>query len=179
VDFADLTAAEAEEISALFRDTFAASEGAAEGALIGGLARRLMTETPEADLHAFAAMAEDGFAGAIIFSRMTYSEDPRQVFVMGPVAVATDRQGQGVGQALIRHGLAALAARGVDVALTYGDPAYYGRFGFRPITTEIAAAPFALQFPEGWLGQSLDGRVLEPLAGAARCVPALDDPAFW
>jgi putative acetyltransferase len=110
---------------------------------------------------------------------MSYAGDARQVFVLAPVAVATDRQGQGVGTALIRHGLDALRARGVDVALTYGDPAYYGRIGFRPITTEIAAAPYPLQFPHGWLGQALDGGPLRPLVGEVACVPALADPAFW
>jgi putative acetyltransferase len=88
-------------------------------------------------------------------------------------------RGRGSGSALIRHGLDALRARGVDVALTYGDPAYYGRIGFRPITTEIAAAPYPLQFPHGWLGQALDGGPLRPLVGEVACVPALADPAFW
>jgi hypothetical protein len=101
----------------------------------------------------------------------------RAVFVLGPVAVAPERQGQGVGQGLIRHGLAELSARGVDVALTYGDPAYYGRFGFEVITTEVAAAPFRLGFPHGWLGQALDGGMLSPLKGSVTCVDALTIPA--
>jgi putative acetyltransferase len=101
------------------------------------------------------------------------------VFVLAPVAVATDRQGQGVGSALIRHGLDALRARGVDVALTYGDPAYYGRIGFRPITTEIAAAPYPLQFPmAGWARRWMAGRSARS-RGKSTCVPALADPAFW
>jgi putative acetyltransferase len=88
-------------------------------------------------------------------------------------------RGRGSGRALIRHGLDALRARGVDVALTYGDPAYYGRFGFRPITTEIAAAPYPLQYPHGWLGQALDGGPLRPLVGGRSPAWALNDPAFW
>jgi putative acetyltransferase len=170
---------EAGEIAALFGAVFTASEGAQEGALVGALAHGLMTETPRGDIHAFAARQDGAFTGAILFSRMTYAEDPRAVFVLAPVAVATARQGQGVGTALIRHGLVALRQRGVEVALTYGDPAYYGRIGFQPITTEIAAAPYPLQFPHGWLGQSLDGGPLRPLKGPAACVPALADPVYW
>jgi hypothetical protein len=110
-------------------------------------------------------------SGAIVFSRMSYAGDARAVFVLAPVAVAPDRQGQGVGTALIRHGLDALRARGVDVALTYGDPAYYGRLGFRPITTEIAAAPFRCNSPmAGW------GR--RWMAGAPPAVGEVGVPAW-
>lgn len=179
MDFDDATAAEAGEVAALFRDTFTASEGAEEGALIGALAHRLITETPEPDVHAFVARQDGALLGAIVFSRMSYPEDSRSVFVLAPVAVATERQGRGVGQALLRHGLDALRDRGVQVVLTYGDPAYYGRVGFRPVTTGVAAAPFELSQPEGWLGQSLDGAALAPLKGPSACVAALDDPAFW
>ncbi|MCG5517084.1 MULTISPECIES: hypothetical protein [unclassified Ectothiorhodospira] len=41
------------------------------------------------------------------------------------------------------------------MVLTYGDPNYYSRIGFKPITEALAPAPFTLKQPEGWLGQSL------------------------
>lgn len=167
------------EIAALVGASFAALEGAAEGALIGDLALRLMTGTPAGDLHVFTAAEEGRLLGAIFFSRLRYDADPRSVFVLGPVAVATARQRQGIGQRLIAHGLAALRAAGADVALTYGDPAYYGRLGFRPITEDVAAAPFPLQMPHGWQAQALAGGPLTPLRGRARCVAAMHDPAFW
>jgi len=44
------------------------------------------------------------------------------------------------------------AARGVNVALPHGDPACDGRVRVRPITTAVAAAPLALQFPRGPTG---------------------------
>ena len=68
---------------------------------------------------------------------------------------------------------------GVVITVTYGDPAFYGRVGFKPITQTDAPAPFALRHSEGWLGQTLTDAVLTPLRGPARCVPALDDPVFW
>jgi len=165
-------------IITLFKATFAASEGANEGDLVGGLARDLLTTTPDDDLRVF--LAEDGGAliGCIIFSRLRYEEDDRIVFLLSPVAVATAHQRKGVGQALLRHGLDALRAENVDVAITYGDPAYYGKVGFEAITEEIAKAPCPLSMPHGWLALSLTG-ALTPLAGAARCAAALDKPAYW
>jgi len=167
------------EIVDLFRAVFTASEGAAEGALIGDIARNLLDGTPGEDLFVFTAAEDGAIVGAIIFSRLSYEGDGRDVFVLGPVAVATDRQGQGIGQRLIAHGLAALRAAGVDIAITYGDPNYYGKLGFAPITEDLAPAPFKLKQPHGWLGQSLSGGGMPALEGPCRCVAALDDPAFW
>jgi len=169
----------AEAIAALFTATFTTSEGAEAGALIGDLARRLLAETPAADLRVFTALQDGAPVGGIFFSRLIYEGDARTVFVLGPVAVATDRQGEGIGQRLIARGLDALRQEGVDIAVTYGDPAFYGRVGFKPIREADVPAPFALQHPEGWLGQCLADGDLTPLAGPARCVPAIDDPVFW
>lgn len=168
-----------EEITALFREAFAASEGPEEGRVIGSLSHALLTTTPAEDLLVCLADGVGGLEGAIVFTRMSYPEDKRSVFVLGPVAVAPARQGKGVGQALLRHGLERLRARGAEVALTYGDPAYYGRVGFAPISQDAVAAPYALQYPEGWLGQSLTEAPLGTIAGPATCVPGFADPAYW
>jgi GNAT superfamily N-acetyltransferase len=85
-----------------------ASEGAEEGALIGALARRLIAETPAEDLRVFTAWEDGTLLGGIFFTRLTYAGDPRTVFMMAPVAVATAHQGKGIGQRLIAHGLDAL-----------------------------------------------------------------------
>ena len=168
-----------EEIIDLLAATFAASEGAEEGALIRDLTRNLLATTADADIHVFTAREKRSLVGAIIFSRLTYEEDDRTVFVSGPVGVATDRQGRGIGQRLLAHGLGGLRKSGVDVAVTYGDPKYYSKVGFRPISEEFARAPFKLKHPKGWLGQSLTDRELEPLAGPSRCVEAFHRPDYW
>lgn len=167
------------EIVELFTATFTASEGAGEGALVGDLARRLLGTTAEGDLFVFTAREAGAVVGAVVFSRLSYDADERTVFLLSPVAVATDRQREGIGQRLIGQGLSALRQAGVDVAVTYGDPAYYSRVGFVPITEAAARPPFPLSRPEGWLGRSLTGEALAPLAGTARCVAAFDDPALW
>lgn len=168
-----------QEIIDLFTTTFTASEGSEEGALIGDLARNLLGDTDDEDLFVFSASESGVIVGAIVFSRLTYDQDERTVFVMAPVAVANAQQGSGIGQRLIAHGLVALREAGIDAVVTYGDPAFYGRVGFRPITETFVRAPFALNHPEGWLGQSLTGEAMTPLRGKVRCVEALNDPAFW
>lgn len=168
-----------QEVIDLLAATFAASEGAEEGALIGDLTRNLLVTTADADLHVFTARDELALIGAIIFSRLTYDQDDRTVFLLGPVGVATDRQGAGIGQKLLAHGIAALRKIGVDVAVTYGDPKYYSKVGFRPITEEFARAPFKLKYPKGWLGQSLKDGKMTPLIGPSHCVEAFHRPEYW
>ncbi|HKL68944.1 N-acetyltransferase [Salibaculum sp.] len=170
---------QAEAIARLFEATFSASEGPDEGALIGKLARDLLSDTSDSDLHVFTTWDGSTLAGAIIFSRLHVPDDHRGVFLLAPVAVAPDQQGQGVGQSLLQYGLSEMRRVGADVAVTYGDPAYYGKVGFQPVTTETVPAPRPLQMPEGWLAQSLTDAPLHPIKGPAHCVPAIDDPAYW
>jgi predicted N-acetyltransferase YhbS len=93
--------------------------------------------------------------------------------------VATERQGQGIGRQLLIYALQALREAGIDIAVTYGDPNYYSRVGFAPVTEAFIPAPFKLQYPEGWLAQSLTETEITPLKGAVHCVEAFNDPAFW
>ncbi|MGF6393754.1 GNAT family N-acetyltransferase [Pseudomonas plecoglossicida] len=50
---------------------------------------------------------------------------------LGPIAVAPDRQGQGIGAALMRSALAGMRERAAEGIVLLGDPAYYQRFGFK------------------------------------------------
>jgi predicted N-acetyltransferase YhbS len=167
------------ELVELFTATFAAAEGEEEGALIGRLVRDLLDGTAGEDLFVFTAEEDGRIVGGIVFSRLTYGRDERTVFVLAPVAVATDRQGKGIGQRLLTHGLAALRRAGIDIVMTYGDPNYYARVGFAPVSEADAPAPFPLTYPHGWLARSLTDRPIAPLKGPSRCVEALHDPRFW
>lgn len=168
-----------EAIAALFKATFTDSEGAEEGQLIGDLALRLMQTTPPDDLFVFTAREGAQLLGAILFTRLRYAEDDRKVMLLSPVAVRSDRQGQGVGQKLITQGLDTLRMAGMEAAMTYGDPGYYGRVGFAQVDAEFAPPPQPLSQPEGWLAQSLTDAPLTAFKGTSRCAPALDDPAYW
>lgn len=179
MDFSTDYETHAERIVDLFGATFTASEGAQEGALIGDLVRRLIAQTPAEDLRVFTAWEDGTLTGGILFSRLAYEGDPRTVFMMAPVAVATEHQGKGIGQQLITHGLDVLRQEGVDIAVTYGDPAFYGRVGFAPVSEADLPAPHALQHPEGWIAQSLTEAPLTPVSGPVRCVDAFNDPALW
>ncbi len=177
--FTSGTVGREQALTDLFTATFTASEGASEGTQIGQFVQRLIATTPAADLLAFQAQEADQLLGAIFFSRLGYPQDDRSVFILSPVAVDSAFQGRGIGQRLIAHGLDALRDSGADIAVTYGDPAFYGKTGFQPVSERQVPPPLPLSLPHGWLAQSLTNRPLSPLTGPAHCVPALNDPALW
>lgn len=169
---------DATNIESLFISVFSRSEGEQEGALIGNLAKQLMATTDPKDLYGFAAVEEKSIVGAIFFSRLTFPQK-LDVFILGPVAVRTALQGKGIGQALIAHGLQQLTQAGVAIAVTYGDPAFYGKVGFQPLSQATIPAPLPLSQPEGWLGQSLTKAAIASIPGHCSCVAALNNPVYW
>jgi putative acetyltransferase len=76
------------------------------------------------------AIEDDRIIGHVAFSPVTVDGRDQGWFGLGPVAVIPDRQGEGVGSALIEAGLARLRARGSSGCVVLGEPAYYLRFGF-------------------------------------------------
>ncbi len=76
------------------------------------------------------AVANGEILGHVAFSPVTITGAASQWQGLGPVSVAPERQGEGIGQALIREGLSRLRAAGCPGCVVLGDPGYYGRFGF-------------------------------------------------
>src|SRR5436189_2542113 len=73
---------------------------------------------------------EDGeVVGHILFSRL-WADRLELYAALGPVAVRPDRQGSGVGSALVRSGLDCAREFGAHGVVVLGHPTYYPRFGF-------------------------------------------------
>ena len=109
----------------------------------------------EAGALGLSLVARDGdtVVGHVAFSPVTLLT-PGQWFGLGPVSVASERQGEGIGTRLVEDGLARLRADGAAGVTVIGDPAFYGRFGFRPhagLSYSEVPAPYvlALSFDDG------------------------------
>lgn len=72
--------------------------------------------------------------GHVALSPVTISDGTPGWYGLGPISVLPALQGQGVGSALMHAALDGLRARGAAGCLLVGDPAYYTRFGFRPVS---------------------------------------------
>jgi predicted N-acetyltransferase YhbS len=68
--------------------------------------------------------------GANSFWDLRIGEAGAPALLLGPLAVAPDLQGRGIGRALMRHGIAEARERGHDLILLVGDEPYYARVGF-------------------------------------------------
>lgn len=73
---------------------------------------------------------EGQIVGHAAFSPVEWCEQAGW-FGLGPVSVLPQLQRRGIGQQLIESGLEQLRVIGASGCVVLGDPAYYGRFGFR------------------------------------------------
>lgn len=81
---------------------------------------------------ALSLVAEEGekILGHIAFSPVEIGDGIDGWYGLGPLSVTPDRQGEGIGSALVRQCLARLAELGGHGCVVMGDPGYYSRFGF-------------------------------------------------
>ncbi|GAA1859524.1 GNAT family N-acetyltransferase [Brevibacterium marinum] len=85
------------------------------------------------------ALDSDEIIGHVVATRAHVGSCP--ALGLGPISVLPERQGAGVGSALMHAVLGAADARGETVVGLLGDPAYYGRFGFVPASTTAVTSP--------------------------------------
>lgn len=173
-----LNQANEDEIVSIFKSVFTASEGDKEGKLIGKLASELSSAIDNQDVICIGTYQDGILIGSIFLTRLVFS-DNIQIYMLAPVAVSTKHQGKGVGKKLIAYGLNELRRRNVKVVITYGDPMFYSKIGFQPLSESIIQAPMKLSMPEGWLGQSLAEEIIPTIHERPTCVEAFNNPAYW
>ena len=166
------------EVTDLFTSVFTSSEGEEEGQLISGLTLKLSSNIDNQEIICLGAYEKELIIGSIFFTRLKF-KNPIHVYMLAPVAVSTTHQGKGVGQALINYGINELKNRSVAVAITYGDPSFYSKVGFKLLSENTIQAPLKLSMPEGWLGQSLTEEQIPIIKERPTCVMEFNDSAYW
>ncbi len=77
------------------------------------------------------AVIGERIVGYAAVSPVTVSDGSIGWYGLGPVAVSPERHRRGVGTRLIEETLAQLTEISASGCVVLGDPAFYGRFGFR------------------------------------------------
>ena len=156
-----------------------------ENKAIIDLAAEFFHESSHSHIKSLVAEVDGQVIGYVSYSPISLKEDANtniSGYILAPLAVAPEYQKHGVGTSLVRSGMDMLANDGVDVLLVYGDPNYYGRFGFQEEIARSFQPPYPLKYPLGWLGRQLNQKTIIPSIPVPvpfGCVAGLSKPELW
>ena len=151
-----------------------------ENKVIMNLVQELHQETTSPSIKLLVAEVDNQVIGYVSFSPIFLKTDSSIVgYILAPLAVSPEHQKQGVGSNLINAGIEMLTKDGVGVLMVYGDPAYYGRFGFKEEIGRSFVPPYPLQYPFGWTGMMLNETPILNTSIKFECVTALSKPELW
>jgi predicted N-acetyltransferase YhbS len=120
----------------------------------------------------FVAVEGLALCGSIRFWPIAVGREPS--LLLGPLAVAPDRRGRGIGVALMRRGIEAARGLGYVSIILVGDEPYYVRVGFARIAPGKVRLPGPVD-PARVLGLSLKPNAMLTLSGEVRR-PRLAEP---
>jgi putative acetyltransferase len=151
-----------------------------ENKLIMNLVVELSEETTSPSIKSLVAEVDNQVIGYVSFSPIFLKSDLSiSGYILAPLAVAPKHQKKGIGSNLIKSGIDMLTENGVGVVLVYGDPDYYGRFGFKAEIGLSFVPPYSLQYPFGWTGMMLNETSIPEQPIQFDCVTALSKPELW
>ncbi|MCC5847049.1 MAG: N-acetyltransferase [Verrucomicrobia bacterium] len=151
-----------------------------ENERVARLALELCAETGTRPTVSLLAEQEGKVVGHVVFSPVTLTgAEEVSCYTLAPLGVMPDMQKRGIGTGLVKAGLKQLENDGVQLVFVYGDPAYYGRFGFSQELARTYVPPYPLSLPFGWqaLAFSDPGSMAHPIH--MRLADALSHPDLW
>ena len=151
-----------------------------ENQVIMNFVQELSSENTSPSIKSLVAEVDNQVIGYVSYSPILLKSDSSIVgYILAPLAVSPEHQKQGVGSNLINFGIDLLTKDGVGVLLVYGDPAFYGRFGFKEEIGQSFVPPYPLQYPFGWTGMMLNDTPVPEQSIQFKCVSALSKPELW
>ena len=151
-----------------------------ENKVIKNLVLELSKETASPSIKSLVAEVDNQVSGYVSYSPIFLKSDTNITgYILALLAVSPEHQKQGLGSNLIKSGIDMLTKDGVGVLLVYGDPTYYGRFGFKEEIGQSFVPPYPLEYPFGWTGMMLNDAPIPEQPIQFECVSALSKPDLW
>ena len=125
-----LLPADAEAVLAIVFDAF--SSPGRDGSEEVEIVRRTWRRCPPPERTELVAVADGSVTGHVLAAPGRLDGRDTAVAGVAPVSVAPAHQHEGAGSALVQELIRRAEDRGWPLLVLLGDPAYYGRFGFRP-----------------------------------------------
>ena len=151
-----------------------------EKKIVSTLAVNLLSEETSPETISLVAEADGAVVGHICFSPVTVNNNKSwKGYILAPLGIKPEYQKRQVGSKLIESGIERLSKMGVNVLFVYGDPKYYGRFGFNANLATGYSPPYDLQYPFGWQAIILNEGVFTESTVEISCVDPLNDAELW
>ena len=151
-----------------------------ENQIVSTLAVNLLSEETSPKTISLVAEADGALVGHIAFSPVTVnSNESWKGYILAPLGVKPDYQKHRIGSKLIESGMQRLSKMGVNVLFVYGDPNYYGKFGFNADAASGYSPAYKLQYPFGWQAITLNEGILAESTVRISCVDSLNNPELW
>jgi putative acetyltransferase len=118
---------------------------------------------------------QDGqVVGHILFSDLPIVTEARTVsaLALAPMAVLPKCHNQGIGSAMIRHGLEVCKEQGHRIVVVVGHPHFYPRFGFSSKLASVLASPFG--GGDSWMALELVPGALDGVTGRVQYPPPFE-----
>ena len=151
------------------------NERAFEQSIEAEIVDKLRMSCPEA--LSLVAVDDSRVVGHIFFTPATVGSENGTIEGMGlaPMAVLPERQRQGIGSALVEHGLKILRERSCPFIIVVGHPEYYPRFGFEPASKYGLKCQWEGVPDEAFMVLVFDEQALKGISGVARYRDEFDD----
>ncbi|MGB7302672.1 MAG: N-acetyltransferase [Burkholderiaceae bacterium] len=169
LEIRDSEAVDLDAIESLYREAFPDED-------LLPLVRSLLPDTAIAT--SLVAAVGDQVVGHVVFTICGMVEKNARAALLGPLGVLPAWHGQGIGSALVRTGLLRMTETQVRYVCVLGDPAFYGRLGFRPESS--IQPPFRLppEYEGAWQSQKL-GTFSGDYSGKLSVPRQWDEESLW
>jgi len=164
-------------IQLFFKKVFTKSEGKKEGNTVSKLSFKLANLIDGESVIGIEAKIKTQIVGYIFLSKLQYKEN-YSVYLLAPVAVDNNFQKKGIGKKIIQFALRYVKKQKVDLLMTYGDPSYYRKSGFKKTNISLVPAPYKLSQPIGWLVNKISSKRLK-IKSKPKCVLPFRNKKLW
>ena len=151
-----------------------------EGEVVSSLAVDLLSAPSHPATISLVAELEGTVVGHVAFSPVVAEGHEDWLgYILAPLGVHPEHHGHQVGSRLIVAGINRLSDLGVHVLFVYGDPRYYGKFGFTTDTASRYLPSYPMRYPFGWQAVALNAVGFVDSEVRIVCVEALENPGLW
>ena len=168
----------AKSIQHFFKNVFTKSDGKKEGNIVGALSFKLAKLIDERNIIGIEGKINNKIVAYTFLTKLSFKEDCL-IYLLAPVAVDNKIQKKGVGKKIIKFGIKYLKEHKVDILMTYGDPSYYSKVGFKKTKVSIIPAPYKLSQPIGWLINKISSKKINKFKSKPNCVRPFKNKKFW